>query len=291
MSGRWSDRSAIIEGFAQVLERPVRRSSPSVPYLYLRHFLISGRNGGHLTETRQFFSEFSRVEKQQGVDEAVRAKALEHRNVQGIIAYLRENSLEEHVDFVPGGLLTLFVNPEEYRITREQYVSAKSAGVNVDDIEWLEEAETRLVSNERTTHITLFAYRLGIAIWRVFSCHDFPGEQLVAAEARRCSVQVGQIDWSIRRIQNQSGPHSTYPYTRHCREPHFAERGRSPTILSDHCKRIHQMHLRRSRNQRLRVSSPPSHGWTERYHSNKRSSDSHPRQGHRRRSHHNRWLL
>ena len=127
--------------------------------LYLRQSLISGRNGGHLTETRQFFSEFSRVEKQQGVDEAVRAKALEHRNVQGIIAYLRENSLEEHVDFVPGGLLTLFVNPEEYRITREQYVSAKSAGVNVDGIEWLEEAETRSVSNECMSHAILLSNR------------------------------------------------------------------------------------------------------------------------------------
>ncbi|KAH8091664.1 FAD dependent oxidoreductase [Cristinia sonorae] len=103
----------------------------------------TGRNGGHLTETRQFFSEFSRVEAQQGVDEAVRAKALEHHNVQGIIAYLRENGLEDHVDFVQGGLLTLFVTDEEYRVTREQYDAATKAGVNVEGIQWLTAEQTQ----------------------------------------------------------------------------------------------------------------------------------------------------
>ena len=107
----------------------------------------TGRNGGHLTETRQFFSEFSRVEQQQGIDEAMRAKALERHNVQGLVTFIHEHGLEETVDFVAGGLVTLFVTDEEYCVTREQYDAAKGAGVDVTGIEWLTAEETKTVSD------------------------------------------------------------------------------------------------------------------------------------------------
>lgn len=87
------------------------------------------------------------MEKQQGVEEAVRAKALEHHNVESIIRFIRDNKLNDEVDFVQGGLLTLFVTDEEFRVTMDQYDAAVKADVRVDGVEWLTKEQTQEVSS------------------------------------------------------------------------------------------------------------------------------------------------
>ncbi|EKM50830.1 uncharacterized protein PHACADRAFT_200761 [Phanerochaete carnosa HHB-10118-sp] len=103
----------------------------------------TGRNGGHLTPSP--FEGFNWLAKLYGKTEAARALALEKYTSDKVFSILKKDNKLEHVDFIRGGRVVLFFTIQEYEEARADYVAAKSAGIDMSDVQWLtsEEAQDR----------------------------------------------------------------------------------------------------------------------------------------------------
>jgi hypothetical protein len=94
-----------------------------------------GRNGGHLTPYA--FQHFRAKEAALGSEEAKKGILLEHYTVDALLKIIRENGLEDQVDLVSGGHLSLYETRLLERVARRDYFGSRDAGVNVSAIEWL----------------------------------------------------------------------------------------------------------------------------------------------------------
>jgi glycine/D-amino acid oxidase-like deaminating enzyme len=110
----------------------------------------SGRNGGHLTPN--IFLGFRQQVQTWGLEDAKRQILLENYTVSEITKLLKENDLEGEVDLVAGGHVDLSFTEDELHSAKLDYKSAKQAGINLTEIEWLNEDETYRVSCLRCLH-------------------------------------------------------------------------------------------------------------------------------------------
>lgn len=110
----------------------------------LRKILHTGRNGGHLTPNA--FREFRKFESLYGKDQAIRQIALEHHTVDDLVAFIKENNLDAAVDLVEGTHFDLLFSDSELADAHADYVSAKSAGIHLDDVRFFTKEDMEKVS-------------------------------------------------------------------------------------------------------------------------------------------------
>lgn len=99
--------------------------------------LSPGRNGGHLAADP--FSRFRERKAALGVKEALRGYELERYTVEQLLRIISEEKLEKTIDLVHGGRIDLLLTTYEYQETRADYESAKTAGLDLNGVEWLDE--------------------------------------------------------------------------------------------------------------------------------------------------------
>jgi hypothetical protein len=88
----------------------------------------------------------SRRVRDWGLEDAKRQLLLEHYTVSEIVKILKDNDLEEEVDLVPGGHVSLLFTKDELHSAKHDFESAKEAGIDLSEIEWLDEDEILNVS-------------------------------------------------------------------------------------------------------------------------------------------------
>ncbi|KAL4066328.1 FAD dependent oxidoreductase, partial [Scleroderma yunnanense] len=100
----------------------------------------TGRNGGHLTPI-SFFN-FAGQEEQYGIEEAIRSSALETYTASSIVNVIERHGWSKEIDLVNGGHVSLFFTQDEIKRLERDFERAKSAGLDLDDVQWLTAEET-----------------------------------------------------------------------------------------------------------------------------------------------------
>ncbi|KDR71753.1 hypothetical protein GALMADRAFT_253501 [Galerina marginata CBS 339.88] len=114
--------------------------STSVVILEARQFCsgATGRNGGHLT--RNVFSSFLARQAAHDTSEATKSYILEQYTSDALVRFVADRNLEEEVDLVEGGHVTVFRYKDEETEARENWEAAKAAGLDVD-VKWIGQDE------------------------------------------------------------------------------------------------------------------------------------------------------
>ena len=87
-----------------------------------------GRNGGHLTAAT--IHDFQERVKAHGLDNALRAVALEKHTVSSILQFLdNQPGASKEVELVKGGHVSLLFTPDEIEAARGDMVAATEAGM------------------------------------------------------------------------------------------------------------------------------------------------------------------
>jgi hypothetical protein len=102
----------------------------------------TGRNGGHLT--RNVFSSFLARQAAHNTSEAVKAYILEQYTADALARFVADNNLEDEVDLVEGGHVTIFRSEEEETDARKNWEAAKAAGLDVN-VTWIGQDEMKEV--------------------------------------------------------------------------------------------------------------------------------------------------
>ena len=101
-----------------------------------------GRNGGHLTAAT--IHDFQERVKAHGLDNALRAVALEKHAVSSILQFLdNQPGASKEVELVKGGHVSLLFTPDEIEAARGDMVAATEAGMDIAGVEWLEPEDTK----------------------------------------------------------------------------------------------------------------------------------------------------
>lgn len=96
-----------------------------------------GRNGGHLTAAT--IHDFRERVKAHGLDDALRAVALEKHTVSSILKFLdKQPGASKEVELVKAGHVSLLFSPDEVEAARADIVAATEAGMDTTGVEWLE---------------------------------------------------------------------------------------------------------------------------------------------------------
>lgn len=101
----------------------------------------TGRNGGHLTPYP--YTYFRNLVTKYGAHEAKRGLEHENYTADQILRIIREERLAEKVDLVHGGHCTLFLTSREYEYSRADFEAARAAGVNLENVEWLDKEQVK----------------------------------------------------------------------------------------------------------------------------------------------------
>ncbi|TRM58301.1 FAD dependent oxidoreductase [Schizophyllum amplum] len=99
----------------------------------------TGRNGGHLTPALTEY--FAQKQVLYGTEETLKDYALENYTASEIVKVIHENGLEDKVDLVEGGHITLLVTDIEYEEARADYAAATAAGQDTSAVTWMAEEE------------------------------------------------------------------------------------------------------------------------------------------------------
>ncbi|EUC59500.1 FAD-dependent oxidoreductase [Rhizoctonia solani AG-3 Rhs1AP] len=129
---------------SQLFQRSGGKKNQSVVILEARDFCsgATGRNGGHLTAAT--VHDFQQRVEIHGVDEALRAVALEKHTVASIIDFLDETpGAPKGVDLVRGGHVSLLFTPAEIEAARKDIEEATKAGMDLAGVEYLEPDVTK----------------------------------------------------------------------------------------------------------------------------------------------------
>ncbi|KAF9544087.1 DAO-domain-containing protein [Agrocybe pediades] len=121
-------------------ESSILRDPLSVVVLEARRFCsgATGRNGGHLTQN--VASSFLAKEARYNTTEAVKSFLLEEYNAKKLVQFIKDRNLEETVDLVNGGHVTLFQTEREAKSLKEDWEAAKKAGFDTG-ARWVENEE------------------------------------------------------------------------------------------------------------------------------------------------------
>jgi hypothetical protein len=76
--------------------------------------------------------------------------ALENYTVTSILDIVHAHGLQDKVDYVNGGHLSIFQTKLEETVARMDYERAKKAGVNVSVVEWMDRDEVWKVRSSTT---------------------------------------------------------------------------------------------------------------------------------------------
>lgn len=116
---------------------------PQIYYVPRRPNAPTGRNGGHLTAN--IFQDFAVYSSLYGTDDAKRAIALETRTVSEIVKIANESGKTDALDLVSGGRNHLLFTDEEVAEADLDYATAKAAGVDLTDVEFLTKEQVKEV--------------------------------------------------------------------------------------------------------------------------------------------------
>lgn len=99
-----------------------------------------------------FYSFLSR-EAAHNTSEAVRTFRVEQYTAESVVDFIKQRKLDEKVDLVQGGHVTLFSTSDEEKGAREDYEAAKAAGVDVGS-KWDRENGLRWLANEELVKVS-----------------------------------------------------------------------------------------------------------------------------------------
>ena len=80
-----------------------------------------------------------------GAKEALKQYALEKHTADDLTSFIKDNSLEEAVDFVTGGHIDLIFTEQELEIAKDDFRLAKEAGADLSDAQWFSIEEMKKV--------------------------------------------------------------------------------------------------------------------------------------------------
>ncbi|TFK48504.1 FAD dependent oxidoreductase [Heliocybe sulcata] len=124
---------------SKLVRNPVRPLK--VVILEARDFCsgATGRNGGHLTS--RAFIDFHEYALKYGQEEAVKSMAIENHTINRIIDLIRADGVEDEVDLVVGGHISLVLTNEEMANAKADYEAAKAAGLDLSQVKWIDKDE------------------------------------------------------------------------------------------------------------------------------------------------------
>ncbi|KAJ7593915.1 FAD dependent oxidoreductase-domain-containing protein [Mycena floridula] len=101
----------------------------------------TGRNGGNLIPFT--FLNFRALEAAHGATQALKSAALERYTTREMINIIEEHKFD--VDLVRGGIIAVARDTEEFEGGKQDIEAAKAAGLQIDDVEWIDEARLKEV--------------------------------------------------------------------------------------------------------------------------------------------------
>jgi hypothetical protein len=106
-----------------------------------------GRNGGHFVPNR--FLHLTRTATRFGLEEAKRTIDLESYDSKFILDLIDSHEWAEEIDLVGAGKTVLLFTEAEKQVYQADFKLATQSKLNLDDIEWLDKAETNKVNRSR----------------------------------------------------------------------------------------------------------------------------------------------
>ena len=103
----------------------------------------AGRNGGHLTQN--VASSFISRQAKHNSTEAVKTYLVEEYTAKKLVKFIKDRGLEDTVDLVEGGHITLFHTAEEESNVRADWEAAREAGYEAS-VRWIGNEELKEVS-------------------------------------------------------------------------------------------------------------------------------------------------
>lgn len=105
-----------------------------------------GRNGGHLV--RNVFNSFISRQASHNTSEAIKTYLLEKYTADSLVNFISTRGLQDEVDLVEGGHITLLRTEQEEIDARNDYEAAKAAGLIAEGemgVRWLGNEELQKV--------------------------------------------------------------------------------------------------------------------------------------------------
>ncbi|KAF8152278.1 FAD dependent oxidoreductase [Crassisporium funariophilum] len=101
----------------------------------------TGRNGGHLTPS--LFSSFVSLRRTYGSKEALKSLHLERHTTDSLLEFISQRGLEQAVDLVQGGHVTIFRTEEEEAMARKDWEAMREEGADLleEEVRWLGKEE------------------------------------------------------------------------------------------------------------------------------------------------------
>ncbi|KAL1678364.1 FAD dependent oxidoreductase [Schizophyllum commune] len=99
----------------------------------------TGRNGGHLTPA--LVEGFTSTQDKYGTEQTLKSYALENYTATEIVKVIREHGLEEAVDLVEGGHISLLITEKEVEVAKAEIAAAEKAGQDLSAVTWINAEE------------------------------------------------------------------------------------------------------------------------------------------------------
>ncbi|KAI5887510.1 FAD dependent oxidoreductase [Schizophyllum commune H4-8] len=99
----------------------------------------TGRNGGHLTPA--LVEGFTSTLQKYGTEQTLKSYALENYTATEIVKVIREHGLEDAVDLVEGGHITLLITDKEVEVAQAEIAAAERAGQDLSGLVWIDAEE------------------------------------------------------------------------------------------------------------------------------------------------------
>ena len=103
-----------------------------------------GRNGGHLTPA--LVEGFISTQEKYGTEQTLKSYALENHTATEIVKVIYEHGLEEAVDLVEGGHISLLLTDKEVEVAKAEIAAAQKAGQDLSGLAWIDAEEMEKVS-------------------------------------------------------------------------------------------------------------------------------------------------
>ncbi|KAL1730176.1 FAD dependent oxidoreductase [Schizophyllum commune] len=99
----------------------------------------TGRNGGHLTPA--LVEGFTSTQEKYGTEQTLKSYALENYTATEIVKVIHEHGLEEVVDLVEGGHISLLITEKEVEVAKAEIAAAERAGQDLGGVTWIDVEE------------------------------------------------------------------------------------------------------------------------------------------------------